>query len=52
MGLGISGYGGTRYRVPRQFLLSTGSETEKRKTWRVSCEIVSDEEDSGDEYAR
>ena len=29
-----------------------GSETEKRKTWRVSCEIVSDEEDSGDEYAR
>ena len=51
MGLGISGYGGTRYRVPRLSFLS-GSETEKRKTWRVSCEIVSDEEDSGDEYAR
>ena len=33
-------------------LFSSGSETEKRKTWRVSCEMVSDEEDSGDEYAR
>ena len=34
--------------------LCSGSEQEKRKTWRVSCEMVSDEgsEDSGDEYAR